>query len=112
MKLTVAEAHRDALRHTLVDVLGATHQPVSDTFEVFLLADGFNIGVYFAESGGMSPETARDAGVWIELGVEDVEATNARLLETGVERCAYDVDPDNTYFWLPGGPVFRLGRTG
>ena len=109
MKLTVDEAHRGALRRVMVELLGAKNQAVSDAFEVFLLEDGFNLGVYFAEGGGMSSAEARDRGVWIELLVDDVNETNQRLLEGGVERCAYDVDPENTYFWLPGGPVFRLG---
>ena len=110
MKLTVDEAHRDSLRRVMVELLGAKNESVSEAFEVFLLEDGFNLGVYFTEGGGMSAADARDRGVWIELLVDDVDGANQRLLEGGVERCVYDVDPANTYFWLPGGPVFRLGE--
>lgn len=109
MRITVAKAERDALRRALVDVIGAKHVPVRDTFEAFVLDDGFSLGVDFTDEGGLSPEDARDKGVWIELLVDDVEATNAKLREAGVASFDYPPDPDNTYFWLPGGPVFRLG---
>lgn len=110
MRITVGSAHRDALRRCLVDVLGAQHHPVRDTFEAFVLEDGFSLGVNFIEGEGIPPETARDLGVWIEFLVADVDASHAALADAGVQSFRYEPDPDNLYFWLPGGPVFRLGK--
>ena len=109
MRITVGRAHREALRRCF-EVLGAQHHPVRDTFEAFVLEDGFSLGVNLVEGEGIAPETARDLGVWIEFLVADVEATNAALTEAGVQSFRYEPDPENLYFWVPGGPVFRLGK--
>ncbi|MFT5355080.1 MAG: hypothetical protein ACI9KE_002296 [Polyangiales bacterium] len=108
MKLTVAKKHRDQTLQVFTEVLGAKHKQLPGGFDVFLLEDGFNIGVYFVDEGGMSESDARDNGVWLEFAVDDTAKSAAALKNCGVEPFDYTGDPDNAYYLLPGGPVFRL----
>lgn len=108
MKLTVAKKHRDQTLRIFTEVLGAEHKQLPNGFDVFLLEDGFNIGVYFVDEGGMSEADAKDNGVWLEFAVDDKAKTGAALKTCGVEPFDYAGDPDNAYYLLPGGPVFRL----
>lgn len=108
MKLTVAKKHRDAALGVFTEALGATHKELPNGFDVFLLEDGFNIGIYFVDEGGMNENDAKDHGVWLEFAVDDKEATAAALRKHGVEAFDYAMDADNQYYVFPGGPVFRL----
>ncbi|MFT5356706.1 MAG: hypothetical protein ACI9KE_003931 [Polyangiales bacterium] len=108
MKLTVAKRYRDQSLQVFTEALGATHKQLLNGFDMFLLEDGFNIGILFVDEGGMSPSDAKDNGVWLEFAVEDKAKTGAVLKTCGVEPFDYAGDADNEYYLLPGGPVFRL----
>lgn len=108
MKLTIDTRHKDAVRAVFTKALAATHKELPNGFELFLLEDGFNIGVYFADGGGMSENDAKEHGVWLEFAVADKGATHDALKAAGVDAFDYEVDQENNYYMLPGGPVFRL----
>lgn len=110
MKLTVAKKHRDQTLQVFTEVFGAEHKQLPNGFDVFLLEDGFNIGVYFVDEGGMSEADAKDNGVWLEFSVDNKAETGAALKNCGVEPFDYASDPDNAYYLFPGGPVFRLSE--
>ena len=110
MKLSIAKEHRDQSLRVFTEALGATHKQLPNGFDVFLLEDGFNIGIYFADEGGMSETDAKDKGVWLEFAVDDKSKTRAALKSCGVEPFDYAVDADNDYYLFPGGPVFRLSE--
>lgn len=109
MKLTVADAHREALNKTMSEVFGCDGQSPSDNFTVFVLDDGFNLGVYFADEG--LDGDAYFKAPWLELRVDDIDRSHATLTSLGVEVVPYPQDADNKYWRLPGGPVFRLASS-
>ncbi|MEZ4224780.1 MAG: hypothetical protein R3B13_27760 [Polyangiaceae bacterium] len=109
MKLSVDRAQRAATHEFFVSGLGAEAKSVLPELDVYVLDDGFNIGIYWVEAGeALSAEQAMKAP-WLELVVEDVAAALTRLTELGGREFEY-VDRTHHYLQAPGGLVFRLAK--
>jgi hypothetical protein len=107
LKLTIAADNRPRTHALFVDVLGATALQPNPNLEVYRLADGGNIGVFYvAPSEALGAEDQKK-GAWLEFAVADPAETGRELEATGVTRIEY-FDKSHAYFQMPGGPVFRL----
>ena len=104
MKFTMPEAVRAEVRKVYEGVLGATCMSPRPDLDVFVFGDR-QIGIYFGAD--TLTRAQHRLGVWLELLVDDVEATTKALIEAGVERFEYE-DRTHRYFQDQGGLVFRL----
>ena len=106
-KITAGCSQRGSLGAMLTEVFGCRRiTPRKDT-DVFAFADGSSLGVCFvANDEALSPEQLR-RGAWLELSVEEPEATLAALARIGLTPFEYS-DKQHHYFQAPGGQVFRL----
>lgn len=107
LKLTIDAARRAEVRSLFVDVFGAAPSQPAGDLEVYRLAGGANVGVYFVDAGEALSELDQRKGAWLELAVDDAAAVAGKLRELGVAQIEY-VDTAHDYFQIPGGPVFRL----
>lgn len=108
IRCVAALEHRAAIASLYTEVFGAKALHPTPDLDVFVLAGGGHVGVYYVEGAkALSPEQHEVAGTWIELVVEDVAATGAELERRGVRRLAYH-DETRAYHQAPGGQVFRL----
>lgn len=105
VKLTVDRKHQPAIRGMFAEILGAKVVDPQPDLQVYALADT-NIGVYYVDGGALTPEQ-QARGAWLEILVDDPEATRDALLKQGLEQLSY-VDTGHHYFSAPGGWVFRL----
>jgi hypothetical protein len=109
-KLTVDRARRDATRTLFAEGLGAAIlRPGPPDLEVYELADGARIGVYYVEPEAALREGDQAKGAWLEILVDDEAAARERLVRLGAIPVAYH-DEAHAYLRIPGGPVFRLAR--
>ncbi len=111
IRLTVSREHREALRELFTRGLGCSviQPPGAADLEVYRLGEGGGIGVYYVDPGAaLAPADLRLAA-WLELKVEDPEATRAALEELGHRPFTYQ-DRAHHYFAAPGGQVFRLAQ--
>lgn len=112
MKLTIATQWRPRVRALFVDVLGASALQPTEDLEVYRLDDGGNVGVYYVDaSEALSPED-QQKGAWLEFRVDDPDVTNRKVRASGVAQIEHPHDREHAYFQVPGGPVFRLARSG
>lgn len=110
MKMTAPRTLRDATRRVFEGPLGCKRQSPNDTIDLFGFEDGGNIGVdYVDPAQALSPEQHKAAGTWIELAVDDEQAT-AKALEASEGVRAFSYFTPHRYFQLPAGQVFRLQR--
>jgi len=110
MKWTVDQALREKVRAFFVDALGATVAPGPPHIDLYRI-DGCQFGIFPVEAkDALRPDELRKAP-WLEFLVDDVEATIVKLGALGVEEVEY-TDREHRYFQAPGGPVFRLAKTG
>jgi hypothetical protein len=82
----------------------------NNSIDLFGFENGANIAVDYVEGDPpLSRDQHKNAGTWIELAVDDEEATAAALeASKGVSTFSF-VTP-HRYYQLPGGQVFRLQR--
>ncbi len=107
LRCVVDVSKRDVVRSLFTEAFGAEVSHPTDTMDV-LSFGGSNIGFEFVEAAKALPEEQqRDMGVWIEIKVDDVDATCKALEERGLKRLEYR-DQDHSYYQVPGGPVFRV----
>lgn len=107
VKITVGASHRGRAREVF-GALGAnllTPAPQLDVFSV----GGSNIGYAYVPDGEALTLAQMRIAPWLELCVDDVAGTGARLEALGIERIAYH-DTEHPYYAGPGGVVFRLAR--
>ncbi len=110
MKMTAARELRSQLRAVFEGVFGCTRVAPNDTIDLFGFADGANIGVdYVTADAALSREQHKQSGTWIELEVDDEQAT-ATALEACEGVTAFSFVTPHRYFQLPGGQVVRLKR--
>jgi hypothetical protein len=110
MKMTAAREHRDALRAVFEGVLGCQRRSPNDTIDLFAFEAGESLGIdYVAASEALSPADLRRAGTWIEIAVDDEEAT-AAALEATAGVTPFTFVTEHRYYQLPSGQVFRLKR--
>ncbi len=107
MKVTFSEAVRDDVRSVYEGVCGAQRVTPKPDLDVYVFGDR-QIGFYFA-SDTLTREQHM-LGVWLELEVDDVDATTKALAEVGVTPFEY-FDKEHRYFQDPGGLVFRLAKS-
>jgi hypothetical protein len=106
-KIVVAEEQRSAVVDFYAGTLGCERMSPLPELDVFQFADGFSLGVYYAErSSVLSPELWMRAP-WLELLVDDIGAVRGALAAQGIEPFEYH-DREHDYFQGPGGLVFRL----
>ncbi len=112
MKMTAAREHRAALRAVLEGVFGCQRRSPNDTIDLFGFEDGANIGIDYVDAAeALSREQHKSAGTWIEIKVDDAEAT-AQALDGCDGVTAFSFVTHHRYYQLPSGQVFRLGRSG
>lgn len=100
---------RDAVALFYTKVFDAKVAHPMPELDVYALG-GSNIGVYFVPNGeALTPEQHNKVGTWIEVVVDDVEATAALLRDLGHPRVDYH-DKERRYYQVPGGQVFRLAQ--
>ena len=112
IRLTVSHEHRGALRQLFSEGLGCEifQPPGAADLEIYRLAGGGGVGVYYVEpEGALAPADLRRAA-WLEFRVEDPEATAAALAKLGLQPFDYE-DRSHRYYAAPGGQVFRLAAT-
>ncbi len=107
MKLTMGRDQRDAVHRALTEGLGCTVAEPREDLVVFTLADGFHLGVYFVEPSEALTDAQLRAAPWLELAVDDVDATAQKYIALGATQLDY-WDRSFPYLQLPGSPVFRL----
>jgi len=110
MKLTVSEDRRDAFHRAMTEGLGCAANEVKPALVLYALSDGFNIGVYYVACPEALTDAQLELAPWLEVLVEDVDATTSRLAGLGVKRIDY-ADKEYPYFQASGGPVFRLASS-
>lgn len=110
---TVASVgERGAIRQLYGELFGARLNVPAADLDVFVLADGGALGVYYVEPArALAPSSHVEAGTWIELCVPNVEVAVARLHELGLQPLPYH-DRAHPYFQGPGGQVFRTAVGG
>ncbi len=107
LRCVVVETARETVRALFRETFGADLSHPTQTMDVFSFG-GSNIGVEFVAAGkALSEEQQREMGVWIEIVVDDVAATEGELEARGMKRLD-DQDKSHSYFQVPSGPVFRL----
>jgi uncharacterized protein YndB with AHSA1/START domain len=104
-RLSVAKTLRSQTHALYAGALGATAAPVRADVEIFTFGNGAGIGVFYVDDV-LSPAQHQHA-LWIELVVDDIPQTVARLTELGMRPFDY-FDKAHHYFQAPGGQVFRL----
>ncbi len=110
VKIT-APASARAQARAVFAAIGARLVTPEDRMDVFALDGGSNIGfAYVAEPEALTASQMRIAP-WLEIVVDDVDATRDRLEALGLARVDY-VDKAHPYFVGPGGVVFRLAAPG
>ena len=110
MKMTAARELQSQLRALFEGVFGCERVTPNDTIDLFGFADGANIGVDYVDADkALTVEQQKSCGTWIELEVEDEEAT-AGALEACEGVTAFSFVTPHRYFQLPGGQVVRLKR--
>lgn len=107
MKVTADEKHRALLTAVYGEVLGIEPERPSPTTDLYRLADGFLIGVFWVDGGSALGEPEMRRAPWLEIEVEDVARTREALAKLGIQPFEY-VDREHLYFQPPGGPIFRL----
>jgi hypothetical protein len=111
LKLTIDAAYRSRVQSVFTEVLGAVAvtPPGQDKLEVYKL-DGCQVGVFYVAPGEALSVEDQQKGAWLEFDVADIDATTKALTALGLTRITY-ADKEHAYFQLPGGPVFRLGKS-
>ncbi len=110
-KLITNASERGRVRAFYEGILGATHVAPKPDMDLYKFPDGFSLGVEFVDAAhALSVDDAKK-GAWLEVVVDDVAATKARLGDLGITPFDY-VDRAHTYFQAPGGQVFRLAPRG
>ncbi len=109
MKITVLTGQRAAVTKLFRDVLGARLATPRPDLDVFTFADGFNLGASFVEDGSVLDARHHVRAPWLELVVDDPQATKRGLAELGIVPFEY-TDVDHDYYCPPFGPVFRLRK--
>jgi hypothetical protein len=105
-KWNVCSQTRAMLRGVFAE-LGVVPSSPSPKLDLYALADGACLGVFEDESP-LDPERARK-GAWLELAVDDPDATATALEKAGASRIEY-FDKEHHYFQVGASPVFRLAR--
>lgn len=105
-KITVGAGRRDAVR-ALADALGARLASPTPAMDVVLLDGDTRLGFAYVADDQALTEAQQRLAPWLELAVDDVEATARRLDGLGLPRVDYH-DREHPYFAGPGGFVFRL----
>lgn len=107
LRCVAEDTGRETIRAFFTEVFDAAVSQPTSSMDVFSFG-GSNIGFDFVPAGkALSEEQQRDMGVWIEVEVSDVAATEALLTARGRARLEVR-EQDHAYFQVPGGPVFRL----
>lgn len=102
---------RETVRTFFCEVFDAQLSHPTDSMDVFSFG-GSNIGFDFVPTQSALTEVQqREMGVWIEVEVEDVVATEAALASRGLKKLEVR-EQGHSYFQVPGGPVFRLATLG
>ena len=109
-KMSTASELREQTRTVFEGPLGCTRMSPNDSIDLFAFEDGASIAVdYVAADAVLSRTQHKEVGTWIELEVDDEEATAAEL-----EKCegvtSFTFFTPHRYYQLPGGQVFRLKR--
>jgi hypothetical protein len=107
LKLTASRDLRQKVHEFFVRGLEASTREVSPDLQLYVLGDGFNIGVYYVDPSKALTDEQGLAGPWLEFLVDDVEATFRKLLELGGREIDYQ-DKSHHYVQAPGGLMFRL----
>ena len=108
-KWIVKPEHREQLRALFVSGFEATLRTPREDIDMFELADGAQIGVFF-RADALDEAQAR-MGAWLEFAAEDPAALTKTLEGLAVARVPND-DTRHAYFQAPGGPVFRIAGRG
>lgn len=106
-KLVTTPNERARVRAFYEGLLGAKHVPARPDMDQYKFQDGFSLGVQYVDAAEALSVQDALKGAWLELVVDDVAATKARLGELGITPFEY-VDRSHTYFQAPGGQVYRL----
>ena len=108
LRCVAGHGQRDAIARFYAEVFGAEASTPTPELDVYRLEGECHIGVYFVpDDQALSPQQQQDLGTWIEIIVDDVSETVARLKGLGMEPLPYH-DQEHHYFQAPGGQVFRL----
>ncbi len=108
-KWIVRPEHRGQVRALFLKGFEAGLKTPSPELDLFELADGTNVGVFF-EAEALDEVQARK-GAWLEFLVEDPAASAEHLAALAIARVDFS-DKSHAYFQAPGGPVFRLAQAG
>ena len=79
----------------------------SDDFDLFELADGFVVGLFYGGSADVLTAEEQVQAAWLELKTDDPAALRDRLLAFGVRQIDY-ADKTRFYFQDPAGQVWRV----
>ncbi len=107
MKVTARKEVRDKLHALMTEGLGCQSKPATEQMQLYLLEDGFNIGIYYTEASDALADEEGLKAPWLEFLVDDVDGSVDRLIKLGARRIDY-VDKSHVYLHAPGGLVFRL----
>ncbi len=107
LKLHARPTERSKIQAFFSEGLGAKVQNPRPDLEMFLLDDGFNIGVFYVDDGAALSDSEALKGPWLEILVSDVESALAKLLSLGARELDF-IDKTHHYLQAPGGMVFRL----
>jgi hypothetical protein len=107
LKITVDEAQRGRIRTVMQTALDATLKTPATSMDVFVLADGANVGFTYVPADQALTAAQHRLATWFEFVVPDVAEISRRLDALDVERLDY-TDKTHPYYIAPGGPVFRL----
>ena len=110
LKLSVDASHRAHVRAFFAEALQSKQTSPGESFDVFVLADGFNIGVFYVPADKALTTEQYERSAWLEFAVGDPAAVTAALRAHNVERVPH-ADGSHEYYRVPGGPVFRLTAT-
>lgn len=108
VRCVAAQEHREAIATFYTEVFGAKAIKPAPDLDVYAMDGGSNVGVYFVSADeALTPQQQEAVGTWIELSVDDVQATAEELRRRGFEPLEYH-DKEHLYFQAPGGQIFRL----
>ncbi len=107
VKVSISKTNREAVRALFEKIFGcAVMEPAADVL-LFEFRNSSRVGVYFLEPDAVLTPAQNWLGAWIEIAVDDLEATRKGLAEFGIETYEY-MGETQTYYKLPGGQCFRI----
>jgi catechol 2,3-dioxygenase-like lactoylglutathione lyase family enzyme len=104
--VVLPRSEQDNVRRFYRDVLGCAITRQTEDKDDIRVGDDFYIGILYESDDVALDEVSFSRGIYLELKVEDVDATRERIVASGVR--VIDMNDPHLYFQAPGGQPFRL----